>query len=87
MAERRCANCPPEPAKPMLPPVSGLVLQDGKRLWHHALVTLNAVAEMARVYTLLGTPGGDPAALRRVASSLLETAQSCEETNASRPSV
>ena len=36
MAERRCANCPPTPVKPKLPPVSGLVLEDGKRLWHHA---------------------------------------------------
>ena len=69
MAERRCANCPPTPVKPKLPPVSGLVLEDGKRLWHHALVTCNAVVEMMHVYTLLGAPGGDPSPLRQMAST------------------
>jgi hypothetical protein len=68
--------------KPKLPPVAGLVSEDGKRLWHHALVTGNAVVEMMHVYTLLGTPGGDPSHLRRLASRLLEVAQACEEDNA-----
>ena len=87
MAERRCANCSPMPAKPKLPPVSGLVAEDAKRLWHHALVTCNAVVEMMRVYTHLGAPGGDPAPLRRMASNLLEIAQAVEESHASRASV
>ena len=82
MAERRCANWPPTPVKPKLPPVSGLVLEDGKRLWHHTLVTCNAAVEMMHVYTLLGAPGGDPSQLRQVASRLLEVAQDCEENNA-----
>jgi hypothetical protein len=82
MAERRCANCPPEPAKTKLPAPSTLVLEDGKRLWHHTLVTANMTVEMMRVYTLLRTPGGDPAALRQVAVELLKVAQTCEENNA-----
>jgi hypothetical protein len=82
MAERRCANCPPTPVKPKLPPAAGLVSEDGKRLWHHALVTCNAAVEMMHVYTLLGAPGGDPSQLRQVASRLLEVAQDCEENNA-----
>ena len=86
MAERRCANCSPMPAKPKLPPVSGLVAEDAKRLWHQALVTCNAVVEMMRVYTLLGAPGGDPVHLRRMAANLLETAKACEDSHAnSRP--
>ena len=84
MAERRCRNCPPTPTpvKPNLPPVSGLVSEDGKRLWHHALVTCNAVVEMMHTYTRLGAPGGDPRALRQMASHLLEVAKACEENNA-----
>ena len=82
MAERRCANCPPEPVKLRLPPASGLVSEDGKRLWRHALVTCNAVVEMMNVYTLLGAPGGDPSHLRRMATRLSEVAQACEESNA-----
>jgi hypothetical protein len=38
--------------------------------------------EMMRVYALLRTPGGDPAALRQVAVELLKVAQTCEENNA-----
>jgi hypothetical protein len=87
MAERRCANCSPGPAKPKLPPVAGLVVEDGKRLWHHALVTCNAVVEMMRVYTHLGAPGGDPVPLRRMASNLLEIAQAVEDNHASRTPV
>jgi hypothetical protein len=84
MAERRCANCPPTPTpvKPTLPPVSGLLAEDGKRLWHHALVTCNAVVEMMHVYTLLGAPGGDPVPLRHMAARLLEVAFAAEENNA-----
>ena len=84
MAERRCANCPPTPTlvKPPLPPVSDLVSEDGKRLWHHALVTCNASVEMMNTYMLLGVPGGDPRALRQMASRLLEAAHICEENNA-----
>ena len=82
MAERRCANCTPTPEKPKQPPVSGLVLEDGKRLWHHALVTCNTVMEMMHVYTLIGAPGGDPGHLRRMATRLLEIAQACEQNNA-----
>ena len=59
-----------------------LVLEDGKRLWHHTLVTANMTVEMMCVYTLLRTPGGDPAALRQVAVELLKVAQTCEENNA-----
>jgi hypothetical protein len=83
MAERRCANCPPTPVTPKLPLAAGLVSEDGKRLWHHALVTCNAAVEMMHVYTLLGVPGGDPSHLRGLASRLLEVAQACEENNAS----
>ena len=82
MAERRCANCPPTPVTPKLPPAAGLVSEDGKRLWHHALVTCNAAVEMMHVYTLLGAPGDDPNQLRQVASRLLEVAQDREENNA-----
>jgi hypothetical protein len=85
MAERRCANCPPEPAK-ILPPVSGLALEDGKRLWHPALVTCNTVIEMMRVYTHLGVLGGTAAPLRQMASNLLEIAQTVEEYDASNSS-
>ena len=83
MAERRCANCPPTPTPRKLPPVSGLVLEDGKRLWHHSLVTCNAVVEMMRVYSQLNAPGGDPVPLRRMASNLLEVAKAVENNNAS----
>ena len=65
MAERRCANCPPTPVKPKLPPVSGLVSEDGKRLWHHALVTCNAVVEMMHVYTLSACRAAIPATFAR----------------------
>lgn len=87
MAERRCANCPPEPVKPKLPPVSGLLFEDGKRLWHQALITCNTVVEMTRVYAMLGVPGGDPSPLRRMASNLLQIASIVEATNASSTSV
>lgn len=83
MAERRCANCPPEPVKPKLPKVSGLLTDDGKRLWHQALVTCNTVVEMMRVYSHLGAPGGDPVPLRRMAANLLEIAYAIEDNNAS----
>ena len=87
MAERRCANCPPEPVKPVLPPLSGLVAADSKRLWHHALVTVNAAVEMMRTYAVLGATGGDPVSLRRLASSLLEIAQTVGENNANSPAI
>ena len=84
---RPCANCPPTSVKPKLPPVAGLVAEDGKRLWHHALVTCNMVVEMMRVYTQLGAPGGDPAPLRRMATNLLQIAQTVETDNARQTSV
>ena len=87
MAERRCANCPPEPVKPKLPPVSGLVLEDGKRLWHQALITCNTVIEMTRVYSVLGVPGGDSLPLRQMAANLLQVAYIVEANNASSTSV
>jgi hypothetical protein len=57
-------------------------LEDGQRLWHPAAVTCNTVVEMMRVYTHLGVPGGDPAALRQMASNLLEVARIVETYNA-----
>lgn len=78
MAERRCGNCPPEPVKPKLPVASGLVEEDGKRLWHQVLVTLNTVVEMMQTYALLNVPGGDPVPIRRLVVRLMEVAKTVE---------
>jgi hypothetical protein len=84
MTERRCANCPPTPAQPVLPPVSDLAVQDGKTLWHHAALTCHTAIELMHVYTLLGVPGGDPGHLRRMASRFLEVAKASEVNNANQ---